>query len=110
MSQRSLFHRLFSIEILAGALAGAGAPYLVALFIEVGPDQVPLWLVALGLGAGTLFTWLARVVRNNRERSRATRERKEREHLELKTELENLKEAVANISTSRRTWPRRRNS
>jgi uncharacterized protein YlxW (UPF0749 family) len=107
MSQRSPFHRLFSLEVLAGALAGAAAPYLVALFIEVAPNQVPIWLVALCLAAGSVLTWLARVVRSNRKQSRATRER---EHLELKAQLENLNEAVANISTSRRTWPRRRSS
>jgi Na+/melibiose symporter-like transporter len=110
MSQRSLSQRLFSIEVIAGALAGAAVPYLVALVIEVAPARVPVWLVTLCVGAGTLLTWLARMVRNNREKLRATQEREDREHLEMKTELEELKEAVASISAPRRGWPRRRNS
>lgn len=109
MSQRLVLERLFKIEVIAGALAGAAAPYLVALVIEVAPARVPIWLVALSIGAGTLLTWLARMVWNHRKKLRATRERKDREHLELKAELKAVKEAVANISPPRRGWPRRRN-
>lgn len=110
MSQRPLFQRVFSIEVMAGALVGAAAPYLVALAIEVAPARVPIWLVFLSVGAGTLLTWLARMVSNDRTKLRAAQERKDREHLELKAELKEVKEAVASISPPRRGWPRRRNS
>jgi hypothetical protein len=109
MIQRSLAQRLFSIEAIVGALIGALMPFLVALAIQVAPARVPLWLVALSIGFGILLTWVARAVWSTREKNRAIQERKDREQLALKTEVEELKEEVASISASRRSWLRRRN-
>lgn len=80
MSQRSLFQRIFSVEVIVGALAGAGAPYGVGLAAKVALTRVPLWLVVLCVGGGALLGWLCvRAVQACRQKIREARDRKRRE-------------------------------
>jgi hypothetical protein len=66
MEHRPFFRRLVSTEVLAGAIAGAGLPYLIAWISEIAPTRVPLGLVALSVGGGAFLGWaLLRAISGN---------------------------------------------
>jgi threonine/homoserine/homoserine lactone efflux protein len=105
MENRSLLQRLFSIEVLAGALAGALLPYAVALAIKVAPTRVPLGVVVVSVGGGALLGWfLLRAVGARRQKHQAEQERKEREAQEVKDQLERIERAIVEIQPARRVW------
>jgi hypothetical protein len=58
MRKRSFWARLLSVEVLGGAVLGAGLPYLAALLIETAPRRVPVWLVIASLGLGATLSWI----------------------------------------------------
>ncbi len=111
MKRRSVFERLCSIEVLAGALAGAILPYVVAVAIKVAPTRVPIGLVAVSVGGGALLGWASlSAARVRRRKRQAALEQKERESEELKAQLQRIELALKNIRVRRRAWPIKRKS
>lgn len=111
MKRRSVLERLCSIEVLAGALAGAILPYVVAVAIEIAPTRVPMGLVAVSVGGGTLLGWVfLHTARVRRRKHQAADQQKERESEELKAQLQRIEQALENIRARRRHWPIKRKS
>lgn len=107
MKKDSLFRRLFSVEVLGGALAGAALPYGVALVIKVAPTRVPVGVVAISIGGGALLGWLlVRAVNARRRKLRAAQERKARQLQELQEQLARIEQNVARIRPARKGWPK----
>jgi hypothetical protein len=112
MEDRPFFRRLVSIEVLAGAVVGAGLPYLIAWISEIAPTRVPLGLVALSVGGGALMGWtMLRVISGYQTKAREMREageRRDRERAEMRMRLEEIEHAVTAMAPTRSLWPKRR--
>lgn len=92
---RSLLHRLFSVEVIAGAFVGAAAPYTIALVVEVAPTRVPLGLVVISIGGGALLGWLLVTAMNGRKRRLRARARRDLERREMRARLRRIEQAIA---------------
>src|ERR1700760_102675 len=101
MRQRSLLRRLLSVEVLGGAMLGAGLPYLAALVVDMAPTRVPLGVVMGSLvGGAVMGGGLFRLIARRRRRDRETREiveREQQERRETAERLERLERAVGEI-------------
>lgn len=109
VKKRSFLSRLFSLEVLGGALAGAGLPYLVAFVIQIAPTRVPLGLVVLSVGGGALLgSILLLAVNAHRRKMQAAEEQRDRERqeitAEITAELERLEQAIASAPPARKAW------